>query len=71
MSISTSRKGKCFLVGAGPWDLGLVTLRGKELLEYADVIIYDALVNPEMLGWNQTDAEIIFAGKRGGEKTFS
>ena len=71
MSISISKKGKCFLAGAGPGNLGLVTLRTKELLEQADVIVYDALVNPEMLGWARSDAEIIFAGKRAGEKTFS
>src|SRR5881392_2420002 len=70
-SVSISRKGKCVLVGAGPGDLGLVTLRGKELIEQADVIVYDALANPEMLGWARSDAEIIFAGKRAGEKTFS
>ncbi|PYK68548.1 MAG: uroporphyrinogen-III C-methyltransferase, partial [Verrucomicrobia bacterium] len=70
MSRSISRKGKCVLVGAGPGDLGLVTLRGKELLEQADVVVYDALANPEMLGWARPDAEIIFAGKRAGEKTF-
>lgn len=66
-----SKTGKCFLVGAGPGDLGLLTLRGKELLEDADVVVYDALVNPEMLGWARADAEIIFAGKRAGEKTLS
>ena len=71
MSAGISKKGKCFLVGAGPGDLGLITLRGKELLEGADVIVYDALVNPEMLGWARPEAEIIFAGKRAGEKTFS
>src|SRR5256884_1617788 len=70
-SKSTSNEGKCFLVGAGPGDLGLVTLRAKELLERADVIVYDALVNPEMLGWAPADREIIFAGKRAGEKTLS
>ena len=69
--MSITKKGKCFLVGAGPGDPGLATLRGKELLEQADVIVYDALVNPEMLGWARPDAEIIFAGKRPGEKTFS
>ena len=71
VSKSRSQEGKCFLVGAGPGDLGLVTLRAKELLERADVIVYDALVNPEMLDWAPVDAEIIFAGKRAGEKTFS
>jgi uroporphyrinogen III methyltransferase / synthase len=69
--MSRRREGKCFLVGAGPGDLGLVTLRAKELLEQADVIVYDALANPEMLGWARLDAEIIFAGKRAGEKTLS
>src|SRR5437762_7343823 len=71
MSRSKSDEGKCFLIGAGPGDLVLVTLRAKELLERADVIVYDALVNPEMLDWAPVDAEIIFAGKRAGEKTFS
>src|SRR6184192_3544900 len=69
--MSKTKKRKCFLVGAGPGDPGLATLRGKELLEQADVIVYDALVNPEMLGWARPDAEIIFAGKRPGGKTFS
>ena len=69
--MSIAKKGKCFLVGAGPGDPGLATLRGKELLEQADVIVYDALANPEMLGWTRPDAEIIFAGKRAGEKAFS
>src|SRR6476661_2680942 len=64
------QEGICFLVGAGPGDLGLVTLRAKELLERADVIVYDALVNPEMLDWAPVDAEIIFAGKRAGENDF-
>src|SRR6267378_7641102 len=71
VSKTKSQEGKCFLVGAGPGDLGLVTLRAKALLERADVIVYDALVNPEMLDWAPVDAEIIFAGKRAGEKTFS
>jgi uroporphyrinogen III methyltransferase/synthase len=62
-----AKTGKCFLVGAGPGDPGLVTLRAKELVEHADVIIYDALCNPEMLAWVRRDAEIIFAGKRAGE----
>src|SRR5216110_2423291 len=71
MSRSKSDEGKCFLVGAGPGDLGLVTLRAKELLERADVIVYDALANPEMLSWAPVDAEIILAGKRAGEHSLS
>ncbi len=63
--------GKCFLVGAGPGDLGLVTLRAKELIEGADVIIYDYLCNPEMLKWAPENAEVIFAGKKAGAHTLT
>jgi uroporphyrinogen III methyltransferase / synthase len=64
--MSKSRKGKVYLVGAGPGDLGLVTLRAKECIARADVIVYDHLANPEMLGWAREDAEIIYAGKKAG-----
>jgi len=67
----TVKTGKCFLVGAGPGDLGLVTLRAKQLIEQADVIFYDALCNPETLAWAREDAEIIFAGKRAGQHRLS
>lgn len=59
--------GMVALVGAGPGDLGLVTLRAKECIEQADVIVYDHLANPEMLRWSREDAEIIYAGKRAGQ----
>jgi uroporphyrinogen III methyltransferase/synthase len=62
-------KGKCFLVGAGPGDLGLVTLRAKECIEQAEVIVYDYLSNPEMLKWAPESAEIIYAGKKAGAHT--
>jgi uroporphyrinogen III methyltransferase/synthase len=65
------KTGKCFLVGAGPGDLGLVTLRAKHLIEQADVIFYDALCNPEIVAWAREDAEIVFAGKRAGEHSLS
>src|SRR5436853_912801 len=67
MSKSRSKGGKVYLVGAGPGDLGLVTLRAKERIERADVIVYDHLANPEMLGWARHDAEIVYAGKKAGE----
>src|SRR5882757_3393891 len=63
--------GKVYLVGAGPGDLGLVTLRAKECIERADVIVYDHLANPEMVGWARDDAEIIYAGKKAGEHSLS
>jgi len=56
--------GKVYLVGAGPGDPGLLTLRGAELLARADVVIYDALVNPELLRHASADAELIFGGRR-------
>ncbi|PZR70675.1 MAG: uroporphyrinogen-III C-methyltransferase [Chthoniobacterales bacterium] len=67
----TTKKGKCFLVGAGPGDLGLVTLRAKECIEQAEVIVYDYLCNPEMLRWAQESAELIFAGKKAGAHTLT
>src|ERR1700680_2243449 len=66
---TNERMGRCFLVGAGPGDLGLVTLRAKECIEQANVIVYDHLANPEMLGWARDDAEIIYVGKKAGEHT--
>src|SRR6266536_1892604 len=71
MSTKPKRKGKVYLVGAGPGDLGLVTLRAKECIENADAIFYDNLANPEMLGWARDDAEIIYAGKEPGEPSLS
>jgi len=65
-SSTTKKKGKVFLVGAGPGDVGLLTLRAKECIARADVIIYDSLVNPIILGWAREDAEIINMGKKGG-----
>src|SRR5438132_1364158 len=57
-------KGMVYLVGAGPGDIGLLTLRGAELLGRADVVVYDALVNPDLLRLAPRTAEIIFGGKR-------
>src|SRR2546430_8230395 len=70
-SESTNENGKVYLVGAGPGDLGLVTLRAKECIERADAIVYDHLANPEILSWARDDAEIIYAGKEPGQHSLS
>jgi uroporphyrin-III C-methyltransferase len=59
--------GKVYLVGAGPGDPGLLTIRAKELLEQADVVIYDALVSNDVLAMIHPDATLIHAGKRKGQ----
>ncbi|HEY2123072.1 MAG TPA: uroporphyrinogen-III C-methyltransferase [Chthoniobacterales bacterium] len=63
--------GLCILAGAGPGDLGLVTLRAKEAVEQAEVIVYDYLCNPAILKWAPSDAEIVFAGKKAGQHTMT
>ena len=61
-----STPGKVYLVGAGPGDPGLITLRGKYLLERAEVLIYDYLANKRLLRYAPANAELVYAGKRGG-----
>ncbi|WP_096440069.1 uroporphyrinogen-III C-methyltransferase [Alteribacter populi] len=56
-------KGQVYFVGAGPGDPKLLTLRGTELLQEADVIVYDRLINKEILKHSKTDAELIYCGK--------
>ena len=58
--------GKVFLVGAGPGDPGLLTLKGKAALERADCVVYDFLAAGALLRHARPEAEKIFVGKRGG-----
>ncbi|MBR1982068.1 MAG: uroporphyrinogen-III C-methyltransferase [Akkermansia sp.] len=58
--------GKVYLIGAGPGDPGLMTLKGRDLIEQADCLVYDALASPAMLGWLKPGCEKIYVGKRSG-----
>ncbi|MBH0209791.1 MAG: uroporphyrinogen-III C-methyltransferase, partial [Nitrospira sp.] len=60
--------GKVYLVGAGPGDPKLLTLRGKECLEQADVVLYDYLANPVLMGHASDQAERLYVGRRGRGK---
>ena len=60
------KKGKVYLIGAGPGDPGLITVKGRECISRADVIIYDHLANEAFLSFASADAELIYAGKVGG-----
>ncbi|MEW6366798.1 MAG: siroheme synthase CysG [Acidobacteriota bacterium] len=59
-------RGRVFLVGAGPGDPGLLTLKGKRCLETADVVVYDALAEKRLLDLCRPDATVIYVGKRDG-----
>jgi uroporphyrinogen III methyltransferase/synthase len=63
------KKGKVYLVGAGPGDPGLLTLRGREVLEKAETVVFDYLANEELLRFVPPGAEIIYVGKKGGDHT--
>ncbi len=65
------KKGKVYLVGAGPGDPGLLTIRGKEVLGRAEVVIFDYLANEEFLKFAPAGAERIYVGKKGGDHTLS
>ena len=65
------RVGKVYLIGAGPGDPKLITVRGKEYLERADVVIYDYLAPKELLDVVRPETEVIFAGKKGVSRPYT
>lgn len=62
-------EGIVYLIGAGPGDPGLITVKGKERIESADVVVYDYLANPKLLEYARPGAEKIYVGKMGGAHT--
>ncbi len=60
-----------YLTGAGPGDAKLITVRGVESIKSADCIIYDYLVNPDLLKFARSDAKLIYVGKKAGAHTLS
>ena len=63
--------GTVYLVGAGPGDAGLITVRGRDLVARADVVIYDRLVGAEILDWCRSDSDKIFVGKEAGRHSMT
>lgn len=71
MKSNKSMNGKVYLVGAGPGDPGLITVKGLACIKRADVLIYDYLASSELLKYVSKNAETIYVGKKGGEHTLS
>ena len=67
----TQTRGKVYLIGAGPGDPGLITVKAKECIETADVVVYDYLASPYLLDYAGKEAEIIYVGKKGGDHTLT
>ena len=70
MRVLSSRVGKVFLVGAGPGDPELLTVKGVRCLNQADVVVYDRLVDSRLLDLSPPSAERILVGKKGGHYSF-
>jgi uroporphyrinogen III methyltransferase / synthase len=66
-----SNPGKVYLVGAGPGDPGLITVKGMQCIQEADVLVYDYLASPMLLAHASPTAEKIYVGKKGGDHTLS
>jgi uroporphyrin-III C-methyltransferase len=71
MSNRATKGGKVYLIGAGPGDPKLLTIKAAEAISASDVIVYDYLVNPEVLRHARRGAELIYVGKRAGQPSIS
>ncbi|MCF6246416.1 MAG: uroporphyrinogen-III C-methyltransferase [Desulfobacula sp.] len=67
----TNKNGTVYLIGAGPGDPGLLTIKAKNCIENADVVVYDYLASPYLLDYAKPDALIIYVGKKGGDHTLT
>jgi uroporphyrinogen III methyltransferase/synthase len=65
------KTGKVYLVGAGPGDPGLITVKGKECIQKSEVLIYDYLASPDLLKYASKSAQLIYVGKKGGDHTLA
>ena len=65
------KEPKITLIGAGPGDVELITLKGVRILRTADVVLYDALVNSELLDFAPEHAIKVYVGKRSGDHSYS
>ncbi|MFQ3578344.1 MAG: SAM-dependent methyltransferase, partial [Verrucomicrobiia bacterium] len=66
---ASPKRGFCSLVGAGPGDPGLLTLKGRDAIAEAEVIIYDYLANPQLLSFASANVELIYVGKKAAAHT--
>src|SRR5688500_20000724 len=71
MRLMARKLGKVYLIGAGPGDPLLLTLKAAKAIATSDVIVYDYLVNPEILAHARRGAELIYVGKRAGQPSSS
>jgi uroporphyrinogen III methyltransferase / synthase len=65
------KSGKVYIIGAGPGDPGLITVKGARCIGAADVVVYDHLVGEELLAYARPEAQRIYAGKQGGDHTLA
>ena len=70
-NVHGGQKGRVYLIGAGPGDPDLITVRGADRLNKAEVVVYDRLANPELLALASRQAEHIYVGKRPGHPSVS
>ena len=64
-----TKQGKVYLIGAGPGDPGLLSIKAMECLQTADAVVYDRLADPRILAYAKDDAEMVYVGKASANHT--